>query len=109
MRAGIDGAQGEQATPAQFGAFMAALRLKGETVEEITGMAQAMREHALRLDVKVQPLLDTAGTGGSKKVFNASTAGAFVAAAAQPDQPMMEGLRSPLRSGCSPYTESPWI
>ena len=82
MRAGIDGAQGEQATPAQFGAFMAALRLKGETVEEITGIAQAMREHALRLTVNVQPLLDTAGTGGSKKVFNASTAGAFVAAAA---------------------------
>jgi len=82
MRAGIEGAQGEQATPAQFGAFMAALRLKGETVEEITGMAQAMREHALRLTVNVQPLLDTAGTGGSKKVFNASTAGAFVAAAA---------------------------
>ena len=82
MRAGIEDAEGEQAKPAQFGAFMAALRLKGETVEEITGMAQAMREHALRLDVKVQPLLDTAGTGGSKKVFNASTAGAFVAAAA---------------------------
>jgi len=82
MRAGIEGAQGEQATPAQFGAFMAALRLKGETVAEITGMAQAMREHALRLEVKAQPLLDTAGTGGSKKVFNASTAGAFVAAAA---------------------------
>ena len=82
MRAGLENPTGEVATPAQFGAFMAALRLKGETVEEITGMAQAMREHALRLDVKVQPLLDTAGTGGSKKVFNASTAGAFVAAAA---------------------------
>ena len=82
MRAGLEGAAGEQATPAQFGAFMAALRLKGETVAEITGMAQAMREHALRLEVKAQPLLDTAGTGGSKKVFNASTAGAFVAAAA---------------------------
>src|SRR5690606_5386185 len=81
MRAGLESPEGEQATPAQFGAFMAALRLKGETVAEITGMAQAMREHALRLDVKAQPLLDTAGTGGSKKVFNASTAGAFVAAA----------------------------
>lgn len=81
MRAGIDSATGEQATPAQFGAFVTALRLKGETVDEITGMAKAMREHALRLEVKAQPLLDTAGTGGSRKVFNASTAGAFVAAA----------------------------
>ena len=81
MRAGLEAPEGEVATPAQFGAFVTALRIKGETVEEITGMAQAMREHALRLDVKVQPLLDTAGTGGSKKVFNASTAGAFVAAA----------------------------
>jgi len=82
MRAGLEDPQGEVATQAQFGAFMSALRLKGETVEEITGMAQAMREHALRLEVRAQPLLDTAGTGGSKKVFNASTAGAFVAAAA---------------------------
>lgn len=81
MRAGLEGAEGEQATPAQFGAFVTALRLKGETVEEITGMAKAMREHALRLEVKASPLLDTAGTGGSRKVFNASTAGAFVAAA----------------------------
>ena len=82
MRAGLDEPNGDVATPAQFGAFTTALRLKGETVEEITGMAQAMREHALRLEVKVQPLLDTAGTGGSRKVFNASTAGAFLAAAA---------------------------
>ena len=80
MRAGLE-SEGEKATPAQFGAFVTALRLKGETVAEITGMARAMREHALRLDVKVAPLLDTAGTGGSKKIFNASTAGAFVAAA----------------------------
>lgn len=80
MRAGLE-SEGEKATPAQFGAFVTALRLKGETVAEITGMARAMREHALRLDVKVAPLLDTAGTGGSRKIFNASTAGAFVAAA----------------------------
>ena len=80
MRAGLE-SEGEKATPAQFGAFVTALRMKGETVDEITGMAKAMREHAMRLDVKVAPLLDTAGTGGSKKIFNASTAGAFVAAA----------------------------
>ncbi|MCK9487282.1 MAG: anthranilate phosphoribosyltransferase [Dehalococcoidia bacterium] len=81
MRAGLDGAEGAQATPAQFGSFVTAMRLKGETVEELAGMARAMRDHALQLDVKAQPLLDTAGTGGSRKVFNASTAGAFVAAA----------------------------
>ncbi len=82
MRAGLDAVEGEKATPAQFGAFVTAMRLKGETVEELAGMARAMRDHALRLEVKAQPLLDTAGTGGSNKVFNASTAGAFVAAAA---------------------------
>ena len=79
----MGGAAGdEEPTEAQFGAFVTALRIKGETVEEIAGMARAMREHALRVEVEARPLLDTAGTGGSKKVFNASTAAAFVAAAA---------------------------
>jgi anthranilate phosphoribosyltransferase len=83
MRAGLDLAEGERATAAQFGAFVTALRLKGETVDELTGMAQAMREAALHVDTPIKPLLDTCGTGGSnKKVFNASTAAAFVAAAA---------------------------
>jgi anthranilate phosphoribosyltransferase len=63
MRAGLEGAEGERATPAQFGALVTALRLKGESVDEITGMARAMRAYALRVEVKVQPLLDTAGTG----------------------------------------------
>ena len=70
-----------EATEAQFGAFVTALRLKGESAEEIAGMAKVMREHALPVHVEARPLLDTAGTGGSKKVFNASTAAAFVAAA----------------------------
>jgi len=85
MRAGLedDGASEDVATPAQFGAFVTALRMKGETVDEIVGMARAMRAHALRVDIQARPLLDTAGTGGSsRKVFNASTAAAFVAAAA---------------------------
>ncbi|TAJ18502.1 MAG: anthranilate phosphoribosyltransferase [Dehalococcoidia bacterium] len=83
MRAGNPDAEGERATEAQFGAFVTALRLKGETVDEITGMAQAMREASRHVVVDVKPLLDTCGTGGSnKKVFNASTAAAFVAAAA---------------------------
>lgn len=83
MRAGLDLAEGERATAGQFGAFVTALRLKGETVDELTGMAKAMREVALHVDTPIKPLLDTCGTGGSnKKVFNASTAAAFVAAAA---------------------------
>ncbi len=83
MRAGLELAEGERATASQFGAFVTALRLKGETVDELTGMAKAMREAALYVDTPIKPLLDTCGTGGSnKKVFNASTAAAFVAAAA---------------------------
>ncbi|MEZ4502789.1 MAG: anthranilate phosphoribosyltransferase [Dehalococcoidia bacterium] len=79
MREIMDG----EATEAQFGAFVTALRLRGETVDEITGMARVMREKALSVDVSKKPLLDTCGTGGSsRKVFNASTAAAFVAAAA---------------------------
>ena len=71
-----------EATPAQFGAFVVALRLKGETVDEITGMARVMREKSLHVEV-AGPLLDTCGTGGSgKSVFNVSTAAAFVAAGA---------------------------
>jgi anthranilate phosphoribosyltransferase len=72
---------GGEATEAQFGALVTALRLKGESVDEITGMAKVMREHALPVWIEAQPLLDTAGTGGSRKIFNASTAAAFVAAA----------------------------
>ncbi len=83
MRAGLTDAEGEKATEAQFGAFVTALRMKGETVDEIVGMARAMREHSLHVEVAAKPLLDTCGTGGSsKKVFNASTAAAFVAAGA---------------------------
>lgn len=83
MSAGLDVAEGEKATASQFGAFVTALRLKGETVDELAGMARAMREASLHVDTAVAPLLDTCGTGGSnKKMFNASTTAAFVAAAA---------------------------
>lgn len=79
MREIMDG----QATEAQFGAFVTALRLRGENVDEITGMAKVMREKSLHVEISKRPLLDTCGTGGSsRKVFNASTAAAFVAAAA---------------------------
>ncbi len=72
-----------QATPAQIGSFITALRLKGETIEEITGAAMVMREKATRIEVDGVRLVDTCGTGGSgKDVFNVSTASAFVVSGA---------------------------
>ena len=71
-----------EATQAQFGAFVTALRMKGETVDEIAGMARVMREKALHVNVD-GPLVDTAGTGGDASgTFNISTTAAFVAAGA---------------------------
>ncbi|MDD5082999.1 MAG: anthranilate phosphoribosyltransferase, partial [Dehalococcoidales bacterium] len=71
-----------QATPAQFGAFVTALRLKGETVEEITGLARTMRAKAIPV-LTDGPVVDTCGTGGDGlHTFNISTAAAFVAAGA---------------------------
>ncbi|MDY6918543.1 MAG: anthranilate phosphoribosyltransferase [Chloroflexota bacterium] len=70
-----------EATPAQFGAFVTALRLKGETVHEIAGMARAMREKAVPVEVS-GPVVDTCGTGGDASLtFNISTTAAFVVAA----------------------------
>ena len=71
------------ATPAQIGGFLVALRLKGETADEIAGCAEAMREHVLPVKPDRDDLVDTAGTGGDGgKTFNISTAAALVAAAA---------------------------
>lgn len=71
-----------EATPSQLGAFLTALHIKGETPEEIAGMARVMREKALNVNV-AGPLIDTCGTGGDgKNSFNISTAAAFVAAGA---------------------------
>lgn len=68
---------------AQMGALLIALRMKGETAEEVAGAARTMREFALGVEVDVPHLVDTCGTGGSgAKLFNVSTAAAFVAAAA---------------------------
>ena len=66
----------------QAAALLTGLRMNGETVDEVVGLARAMREHALRVDLSDLPrLADTAGTGGSgKHTFNASTAAAFVLA-----------------------------
>ena len=72
-----------EATPAQIGGFLVALRLKGETTEEIAGCAEAMREHVLAVKPQRGDLVDTAGTGGDgARTFNISTAAALVAAAA---------------------------
>jgi anthranilate phosphoribosyltransferase len=71
-----------EATPAQIGAFLTALRLKGETADEITGMARVMRAKALKVPIE-GPVIDTCGTGGDGSgSFNVSTAAAFVAAGA---------------------------
>jgi anthranilate phosphoribosyltransferase len=70
------------ATLAQIGAFMAGLRIKGETIEEITGCAKVMREKAEKIIPKVSYCIDTCGTGGDgSNTFNISTAAAIVAAA----------------------------
>jgi anthranilate phosphoribosyltransferase len=71
------------ATQAQMGGFLVALRFKGETADEITGCAEAMREHVLAVKPKRDDLVDTAGTGGDNAhTLNISTAAALVAAAA---------------------------
>ena len=71
------------ATPTQIGGFLAGLRAKGETVDEIAAAAKVMRELALSVKVAGDNLVDTCGTGGDgKSLFNVSTASAFVAAAA---------------------------
>jgi anthranilate phosphoribosyltransferase len=72
-----------EATQAQIGAFLAALRMKGETAEEIAGCARAMRENAVAVRTKQHVVVDTCGTGGDGSgTFNISTTVAFVAAGA---------------------------
>src|SRR3954451_16961783 len=70
------------ASEAQAAALLIALRAKGETVEEIAGLARTMRELATPVDVNGAELVDTAGTGGGRPTFNVSTTAAFVAAGA---------------------------
>lgn len=72
-----------KATDAQIGGFLVALRLKGESIEEITGAAEVMRSLATKVQVAHEHLVDTCGTGGDgANLFNVSTASAFVVAAA---------------------------
>ncbi len=80
MDAIMDGA----ASPAQIGSYLTALRMKGETADEIAGSAHSMRRHVVAVTVDDgQPLIDTCGTGGDgKHTFNISTTAAFVVAGA---------------------------
>lgn len=72
-----------QATQAQIGSFLTALRLKGETEFEIAEFAKVMREKATKINVTREPVIDTCGTGGDRShTINISTIAAFVAAAA---------------------------
>ncbi|MFH1189976.1 MAG: anthranilate phosphoribosyltransferase [Candidatus Omnitrophota bacterium] len=95
MRVCFEEMMSGKATPAQIGAFIAALRMKGETVDEITGAAKAMREMSVHIsagkaalgidrdeiNIDEETILDTCGTGGSgTNTFNISTTVAFVAA-----------------------------
>ena len=97
MEKAMDEVMTGTATPAQIGAFVTALRLKGETVDEIAGAAKSMRARAVKIclnnhlvnvdrdeiNVEDETILDTCGTGGdTTNTFNVSTASAFVAAGA---------------------------
>ncbi len=83
--AAMDAIMGGEATPAQIGGYLTALRMKGETADEIAGSAYSMRNHVIGVDVTVgsdDMLVDTCGTGGDgKHTFNISTTAAFVVAA----------------------------
>lgn len=80
----MDAIMSGEATPAQIGSYLTALRMKGESVEEIAGSASSMRDHVVGVDIAVSPgemLVDTCGTGGDgKNTFNISTTAAFVVA-----------------------------
>ena len=70
-----------QVESSQLGAFLTALRMKGESISEIVGAARVMRDKAERLKVTADPVVDTCGTGGDgADTFNISTTAAFVVA-----------------------------
>ncbi|HVH82987.1 MAG TPA: anthranilate phosphoribosyltransferase, partial [Steroidobacteraceae bacterium] len=72
-----------EATPAQLGALLMGLRVKGETAEEVAGAARALREAMVKVAASGAHLVDTCGTGGGQvSTFNISTAAAFLAAGA---------------------------
>ncbi len=79
-RAAMGAVMDGEATPAQLAALLVALRMRGETVDELTGFAEAMRERVVRVEAPAGTI-DTCGTGGDHSgTFNISTAAAFVVA-----------------------------
>ena len=82
-RSAMENIMNGEATDAQISGFLVAMRLKGETVEEIASFTRVMREKATYIDAGTDQVLDTCGTGGDgAHTFNISTLSAFVAAAA---------------------------
>ena len=78
----MNGIMKGEATEAQIGGFLVGLRMKGETIEEITGCAKAMRDNAKHITLISDYAIDTCGTGGDGgKTFNISTASAIIASA----------------------------
>ena len=79
----MDAIMSGESTDAQIGAFLVALRIKGETVDEIRGAAEVMREKSTKIKTHHSVIVDTCGTGGDhSNTFNISTTSAFVAAGA---------------------------
>ncbi|HEV7462043.1 MAG TPA: anthranilate phosphoribosyltransferase, partial [Solirubrobacteraceae bacterium] len=72
----------DEASEIEIAGFLMALRAKGETVDEVAGLARTMRALATRVDAGRDDLLDTAGTGGGRSTFNVSTTAALIAAGA---------------------------
>jgi anthranilate phosphoribosyltransferase len=99
-----------EATPAQIGGFLIGLRMKGETVEEITAAAQVMRGLSDKVSLNVDNIVDTCGTGGDgQHLFNVSTASAFVAAAAGANVAKHGGRSVSSKSGSADVLEQAGI
>ena len=82
MQESMSAIMGGEATPSQISAFLVALAIKGETVDEIVGAATIMRDLAAPVEIDADRIIDSVGTGGDgAKLFNVSTASAFVVAA----------------------------
>ncbi len=96
-----------QSTPAQIAAFFTALRIKGETVEEITGFVEETRQRARRIHPRVDELVDVAGTGGDQfTTFNISSTAAFIVAGAGANVAKHGGRTYRHRSGSADVIEA---